>query len=97
MGFALYIENQLHDREYTGAVHSRNMTAVLEKAEAGSQLSYVHPHGDTMFNVPQMHRIKQELGQLRDAHPELDPSIEALEILINKAILDRGYLWISGD
>lgn len=69
----------------------------MENAEKGSLLDSVYQHGDTMFNVPQMNRIKQELARIRYAHPDLHISVEVLEILINKAVLDRGYLWISGD
>ncbi|PSK96774.1 hypothetical protein CLV63_11071 [Murinocardiopsis flavida] len=78
-------------------MHSRHLAPVLDNAEEGSLLDSVYQHGDTMFNVPQMNRIKRELARIRDAHPDLRTSVEVLEILIDKAVLDRGYLWISGD
>ncbi|MFF1692027.1 hypothetical protein ACFVXC_00085 [Streptomyces sp. NPDC058257] len=96
MAVSIYLENEAHERiAYVGDDPDESFIAVCREASEGSWLATVNPWGDTMFNVPQLEQFVGELIQI----PEEQKSavIRQVADMAQKAVLLRGYLFISGD
>ncbi|MDT7725944.1 MAG: hypothetical protein QOI21_2520 [Actinomycetota bacterium] len=96
MGLAVYVEDQIHGRSYAEEA-GRWLTRVVVEAVPGSVLSGTYPHGDTMFNVPQLNRISAEFEEILARRPDLKSDVDALLELFEQVRRMRGYLWVSGD
>lgn len=96
MGLAVYTENQIHERSY----HEEAgwwLSRVVAESKSDGLLSGIGYHTDTMFNVVQLNRIRDELTQMREQRPELADDIDRLCELLDVVERQRGYLWIAGD
>jgi hypothetical protein len=97
MGLAVYVENKVHGRTYAGPEPGSALERVVARSPAGSWLANVHPYGDTMFNVPQLRYVTEELHAIARDNPDLGTDVATLAALIESANRTAGYLWISGD
>lgn len=97
MGLAVYVENQLHEREFAGPEVGRSLTALAPRASAQGQLRFVSPHGDTMFHLGQLRALSEEVREIRLGYPEQAEDADRLLAVLDLAIRRRGYLWIAGD
>ncbi|WP_156754922.1 hypothetical protein [Actinokineospora pegani] len=97
MGLGLYTEDQVHERTYVDGGFGVLFTRVVAAAAPGSLLNGVSPHGDTMFNIPQLNRIESEFDDMLGRHPELADDVAALRVLFEAIRRKRGYLWVCGD
>ncbi|CAM3936941.1 hypothetical protein KIPE111705_32420 [Kibdelosporangium persicum] len=97
MGLAVYVENQIHERSYAGSDAGQWLTRVVTEAARGGTLAGIYQHGDTMFNIPQLNAIEQELAEIADRSPAVRPDVDALLELFEQVRRMGGYLWISGD
>ncbi|GGS52868.1 hypothetical protein [Actinokineospora fastidiosa] len=93
----VYVENQNHERSLAGADVNRRFARILSAAAPSSLLSGVHPHGDTMFNIPQLNMIESEFDGILARRPDLADDIAELRGLLEEVRRRRGYLWICGD
>jgi hypothetical protein len=97
VSLAVFIDNQIHERDFAGPEVGRTLTSLLPFAEKTGQLQHVYPHGDTMFHAGQIRELMQELQGIRASHPETAQGIDHLIELLSRAIKLRGYVWIEGD
>jgi hypothetical protein len=97
MDLAVFIDNQIHEREYAGPEAGKIITSLKPLAEEGGRLQDIWPYGDTMFHAGQMEKLIKELEGIRTKHPEATQGVNYLIDLLTRAIKLRGYLWIEGD
>jgi hypothetical protein len=97
LGLAVFIDNQIHEREYAGPEAGKIIASLIPLAENNGQLQFVYPHGDTMFHVGQIRQLIQELERIKIKNPEYAQGVNHLIDLLKRAIRLRGYIWIEGD
>ncbi|GAB3119368.1 hypothetical protein GCM10027160_33260 [Streptomyces calidiresistens] len=97
MGCAVYLENQVHKREYAGSEVSEKFSLILAESGEGGLLRYVDPYGDTIFNVPQLYDLIEEVNDISAASPEVREAANLVIEVIWRVIRRRGYLAILGD
>jgi hypothetical protein len=97
LGLAVYTEDQNHQRVYAGKEAGVHLESILQHVDANSILADVHPHGDTMFNCPQLMRIIRELDRATGRSSQIVSDVAAFKSLLEEVLRRRGYVWISGD
>ncbi|MFD7508087.1 hypothetical protein ACFV5N_01880 [Streptomyces sp. NPDC059853] len=97
MGLAVYIEDQNHQRVHAGRQAGAHLEAILPHVDADALLAGVHPHGDTMFNSPQLLRVMGEIDLLLERNFDAKGDAAEFKSILDEVVRSRGYLWISGD
>lgn len=97
MGIAIFIQNQAHRRVEEVLDLSESILDAISSAPDGSLLKGIHPHADTMFNTAQLEFLIKEISVLESKGHIEQGVLAVLRQAADAAILQRGYLWFSGD
>lgn len=97
MGLAIYVEDQIHQREYAGKEAGACLELILKHVDADTVLAGTHLHRDTMFNSPQLMRATSELNLIGEVPSEVMDAVTTFKSILERVIRRRGYVWISGD
>ncbi|MGQ4601359.1 hypothetical protein [Nocardia sp. R6R-6] len=97
MGIDVTIQNMVHGQVESVDVSSDAISAIIERAPAGSIIDGIHLYADTMFNTYQLRFLVNELTALQPRDANERKAVQELRAAAESAMGQHGYLWFSGD